>query len=136
MGCIMTYSEKLKDPRWQRKRLEIMQRDKFTCQRCYDSETTLHVHHRNYTYGKEPWEYESNELVTLCSECHENETAAASGLESHLKQLKTFMFAEDLNEIIEKIGLCWNKFEIPSDVFAASFECECDLDLMLQKGKK
>lgn len=30
------YSQKLLDPRWQRKRLEILQRDDFTCQVCSD----------------------------------------------------------------------------------------------------
>ena len=33
---IMNYSEQLKSPKWQKKRLEIMQRDKFTCQLCGD----------------------------------------------------------------------------------------------------
>jgi 5-methylcytosine-specific restriction endonuclease McrA len=28
------YSEKLRDPRWQKKRLEIFQRDNFICQNC------------------------------------------------------------------------------------------------------
>jgi len=28
----LTYSEKLKDPRWQKKRLEILSRDNFTCE--------------------------------------------------------------------------------------------------------
>lgn len=66
-----TYSEQLKDPRWQKKRLEIMERDKFTCQRCYDDESTLHVHHKHYHKGRMPWDYEPHELVTLCESCHE-----------------------------------------------------------------
>jgi Zn finger protein HypA/HybF involved in hydrogenase expression len=65
-----TYSELLKDPRWQRKRLEILQRDSFTCQSCMDSESTLHVHHKHYIKGRLPWEYEEHELVTLCESCH------------------------------------------------------------------
>ena len=32
----MGYSEKLKDPRWQKKRLEILERDNFRCQYCGD----------------------------------------------------------------------------------------------------
>lgn len=32
----MTYSQKLRDPRWQKKRLEILERDSFTCQHCHD----------------------------------------------------------------------------------------------------
>jgi 5-methylcytosine-specific restriction endonuclease McrA len=47
------YSEKLKDPRWQKKRLEILSGDDFTYQYCGNTEETLHVHH--YVYTGEPW---------------------------------------------------------------------------------
>lgn len=70
-----TYSEKLKDPRWQKKRLEILNRDEWTCQMCYDKDRTLHVHHKYYNKESEfPWEIEDKALVTLCEECHESET--------------------------------------------------------------
>lgn len=64
----MTYSEKLKDPRWQKKRLEILKRDKFTCQLCGDKDTTLHVHHKSY--GNNPWESKNKNLITYCCHCH------------------------------------------------------------------
>lgn len=64
----MTYSEKLKDPRWQKKRLKVLQRDKFSCQYCYDKETTLHVHHM--VYKNNPWDVSLNNLITLCKNCH------------------------------------------------------------------
>lgn len=70
MASKPTYSELLKDPRWQRKRLEILNRDEFRCQACMDSESTLHVHHKHYVKGRLPWEYEEFELVTLCESCH------------------------------------------------------------------
>jgi hypothetical protein len=69
----MTYLEKLRDPRWQKKRLEIMSRDNFSCQICEDTKSTLNVHHRMYFPGKEPWEYEDWCLVTLCENCHNDE---------------------------------------------------------------
>lgn len=62
------YSEKLKDPRWQRKRLEILQRDNWCCTKCGNKEATLHVHH--FQYSGEPWEIDSSLLVTLCKHCH------------------------------------------------------------------
>lgn len=68
------YTEKLLDPRWQRRRLEILNRDEFTCQECGNDEDTLHVHHRYYRRGSEPWEYPDAALVTLCKTCHEYET--------------------------------------------------------------
>lgn len=64
------YSENLKDPRWQKKRLEIMQRDNFTCQCCGDESTELHVHHKRYSSQLMVWEYDESELTTICKHCH------------------------------------------------------------------
>jgi 5-methylcytosine-specific restriction endonuclease McrA len=60
------YQDKLRDPRWQRKRLEIMQRDGFRCVVCDDGENELNIHHCYYARDKEPWEYEDHALATLC----------------------------------------------------------------------
>lgn len=69
-----TYREMLRDPRWQKKRLEIMQRDGFACRACSATHKTLNVHHTIYReYGTPPWEYESRVLVTFCEECHKEE---------------------------------------------------------------
>jgi hypothetical protein len=65
-----TYFEKLKDPRWQRKRLEVMQYREFKCEICDDDKQELHVHHKEYKSGKEPWEYSIYELECLCADCH------------------------------------------------------------------
>lgn len=66
----MKYFQKLRDPRWQRKRLDILERDGFQCQMCADKKEELQVHHKQYKRGKEPWEYDNNELEVLCSTCH------------------------------------------------------------------
>lgn len=79
-----TYWEKLKDPRWQKKRLEIMERDKFTCQHCRSKENTLNVDHRIYEKGKEPWEYENHKLVTLCEKCHKTIEAKRTAIKAFL----------------------------------------------------
>jgi hypothetical protein len=68
-----TYSDKLKDPRWQRKRLEIFERDNWTCVLCGDATNTLHIHHKVYFKNTDPWGYSSEHLETLCVSCHENE---------------------------------------------------------------
>lgn len=65
-----TYTELLKDPRWQRRKTQILTRDNFTCQLCGDKSTTLHVHHKYYQDGHLPWEYKDDVLVTLCEKCH------------------------------------------------------------------
>lgn len=69
----MTYKEKLKDPRWQQKRLKIFERDDWKCTKCGVNSNELHVHHKKYIRGLEPWDYENNYLETLCSNCHNNE---------------------------------------------------------------
>lgn len=65
----------LKDPRWQKKRLDILNRDNFKCQCCGNGELTLHVHHTKYIKGNDPWDYKNNFLVTLCELCHDSEHA-------------------------------------------------------------
>ncbi len=72
--CSMTkYAELLKDPRWQKKRLEILERDDWTCQWCGSKEKTLHVHHLCYVHGRDPWESPIHELLTVCEDCHASE---------------------------------------------------------------
>jgi hypothetical protein len=66
------YLEKLRDPRWQKKRLLILERDQFCCRSCSDPDSTLHVHHHYYT-GCDPWDIPDDALITLCEECHEEE---------------------------------------------------------------
>ena len=71
----MTYGEKLLDPRWQKKRLEVLQRDEFECKRCFTNNNILNVHHLRYVKGHEPWEYVDIDLITLCQLCHKSVTA-------------------------------------------------------------
>lgn len=69
----MKYSDKLKDPRWQKKRLEIFERDGFCCVYCFDDSSMLSVHHLYYD-KKNPWESDNDILVTLCESCHNMES--------------------------------------------------------------
>ena len=68
----MTYAEKLKDPRWQKKRLKILERDGFMCTVCEGTKKTLHVHHVGYG-GNNPWDTDDDLLTTMCEDCHEDE---------------------------------------------------------------
>ena len=65
-----SYWELLKDPRWQRKRLEVMERDGFKCAECGATDKTLNVHHTYYAKGAAPWEYDCWSLRCLCDSCH------------------------------------------------------------------
>ena len=69
----MEYWQKLKDPRWKKLRLEAMEKADFHCESCGNGEKTLNVHHKQYFKGREPWDYELKQLITLCEYCHEFE---------------------------------------------------------------
>lgn len=96
----MTYSEKLKDPRWQRKRLEIFNRDDWTCQNCKATNKTLVIHHLKYSGN--PWEVENEFLKTLCEDCHESshdEISINAAKEELLFEIKDFKLLT-LNSLI------------------------------------
>jgi len=67
----MSFFEQYKSPEWQKKRLEALHAAEFSCQRCYDSESQLHVHHKRYVKGRKIWEYGVGELEVLCEMCHD-----------------------------------------------------------------
>lgn len=70
----MDYKAQLKHPKWQKKRLEIMQRDGFKCRICKSEEKQLQVHHLYYLPNTKIWEYDNEGMVTVCNEHHEQLT--------------------------------------------------------------
>lgn len=66
-----SYREKLLDPRWQKLRLQVLERDGWACRACEDKDSTLHVHHGYYPKGGDPWDAEQSVLWTLCEACHD-----------------------------------------------------------------
>lgn len=124
-GCYMvnkkTYLDKLKDPRWQKKRLEILERDEWFCQICGNNESTLHVHHRVYIKDKEPWDYPDEYLVTLCEDCHEIEREQIKKvIDNFVEATKLTFFSADI--ICLATGLYYNKIPYPSEVTASIIE--------------
>lgn len=81
MSRKLDYKEQIKSPKWQKRRLEIMQRDSFTCQICGETEKQLHVHHTIYIPGREIWDYFDSNLITLCEDCHKKEHG--NGFDDH-----------------------------------------------------
>lgn len=77
----MTYAEQLKSPMWQRKRLQVLEMHNFSCENCGDSESTLHVHHKLYIKGRMAWDYNADQLASLCESCHQAEHAFRSELD-------------------------------------------------------
>lgn len=82
-----TYWELLKHPKWQEKRLLIMQRAGFRCEQCDTNEVTLNVHHTYYEKGKAPWEYPDESLHCLCEPCHEEADGLRLALLREIGQL-------------------------------------------------
>lgn len=64
----MNYQKQLLDPRWQKKRLRILERDNWMCTLCGDNKSTLHIHHTRY--GTYAWEVDDEFLKTRCCHCH------------------------------------------------------------------
>lgn len=116
------YSDKLKDPRWQKLRLRVFERDEWTCQICFDQESQLKVHHKYYIQGKDPWDYPLDAFVTLCEKCHaeewENRPEAEYALIRALKE-KGF-FAADLQSLAEGV----RKMELlhSDEIVASAYE--------------
>lgn len=70
-----SYAEKLRDPRWQKKRLELLEAAGWQCSMlesgvCRNTVATLHVHHKLYLRNKDPWDYEDWAYSVLCEYCH------------------------------------------------------------------
>lgn len=94
------YSKKLLDPQWQKKRLEILNRDEFKCQWCGDVKSTLHVHHKKYENGLSPWEYPDESMITLCSRCH-----SITHLPFEIIEDRGFLKVQDLIDINPQVIL-------------------------------
>lgn len=67
----MNYVDQLRHPKWQEKRLRILDRDNWTCSFCGNKEDILHVHHKEYSKGKKAWEYDNDNFISLCEHCHD-----------------------------------------------------------------
>ena len=118
----MTYRDRLLDPRWQKKRLEIMDRDGFKCGYCPNTHITLHVHHKYYLPNADPWDYPNEALITLCENCHiiEEELKSCQGdfirmlqkigfLNAHFEQCATRGKMLDFKDVYSFFSLGDNK---------------------------
>lgn len=98
-----TYAKLLQDPRWQKKRLKIMERDGWKCIICKGENDTLHVHHRYYKSSEGPWDYPDRALVTLCRQCHDlYGHGTLSGVDYLISEiLGSGAFYAELNELAD-----------------------------------
>ena len=85
-----SWNDQYKSPKWQKKRLEILERDEFTCLNCGSKDDQLHVHHIDYIYGNKVWEYNNCNFLTLCEKCHKK----AHKLKDSFKEILHQCFGE------------------------------------------
>lgn len=66
------YEDELQTNEWFEKRQEILKRDGYQCTKCGIEFVTMQVHHKFYYVPPiKAWQYEDDDLITLCKECHE-----------------------------------------------------------------
>lgn len=114
----MSYKEQLLDPKWQKKRLLILERDNWMCTDCFSKENTLHVHHLKYY--EYLWDTPNEELKTLCDKCH-------SDFENKLKSIPFLIKNQcrlKINDpfVLQCVGDVFNKWENLHDLFYLLWE--------------
>jgi hypothetical protein len=82
------YSQKLKDPRWQAKRVRILKRCDSKCEEC-GLTSGPEVHHCYYRYGREAWQYPDTALLALCHDCHKRRGEAEMDFRLFQQSLRT-----------------------------------------------
>jgi hypothetical protein len=90
----MSYSEQLKRPEWQRKRLEVLNAAGWKCQHCGANDSMLHVHHKRYVKGCVAWEYAASDLESLCEACHSEAHETKELIDEILAGLPTAMWMD------------------------------------------
>jgi len=105
---MITWYEQLRDPRWQKKRLHILEQHKFQCVDCGSTLKTLHVHHLIYKKKKAPWEYEDCELTVLCEDCHKKCHKNIDQLNQAIDLMKVYSVGSEIDLTLGFVkGLLW-----------------------------
>lgn len=120
---------KYKHPKWQRRRLEIMERSNFTCEACGETEVELQVHHKTYRPGADPWEYEDSNLVSLCRPCHEQRTHLDRSVRSATADLTN----DQLQDLLDEIDRRRNRIDVTGDWNKADSDELEELDELRRK---
>jgi len=94
----MTYYEMLKHPKWQKKRLEVLELNRFRCENCGNAEDQLNIHHGYYDNSLKLWEYDNDTLYCYCETCHKEAHELLLDLNHGLGRIDIFL----LDSIITK----------------------------------
>jgi len=97
----VNYSDQLKMPQWKERRLQILERDNYTCQECGNDDVELHVHHKVYIENRMAWDYNHLLLITLCPECHKKVHSRMTAIQERIG----FMTKEQLYFAVDIINM-------------------------------
>lgn len=119
------------DPRWQKLRLEVMNRDGWKCVACDASDITLNVHHIRYGYHL--WDVCMDDLQTLCRDCHKALGNHPKGGAHYVRRLEEegttelgFFDIDVLYVAYRHCPLCgWEEHNCHSG--SVIFTCECKI---------
>lgn len=91
------FFKQYKHPNWQKKRLEILERDDYTCVQCQETEKELQVHHGYYGRNMKPWDYPEETLWSLCDDCHKRN-------QHFLDEIKRLLGEANLDDLQVTLG--------------------------------
>ena len=99
------YRETLRDPRWQRRRLDVLNAANWRCQDagCLKTDAPLEVHHCYYIYGTKPWDYPPDAFLALCEGCHERRQKLEGGIKIELFRALRLVPIRRLEQIAWKL---------------------------------
>ncbi|MBY0480833.1 MAG: hypothetical protein K2Q21_05710 [Chitinophagaceae bacterium] len=98
----ISYSEKLKNPLWQKKRQYVLKRAENNCEDCGKTNVPLDIHHCYYVYGLEPWQYPYDALKALCRDCHNKRGEIERILRANLQSF-TYLELSHINGALDTI---------------------------------
>lgn len=112
-----SYAEKLKTLEWLEFRDSFIRRhtreNELPCCHACSNSRNLQVHHRRYKRGKEPWEYDDEDLVLICGDCHETVHSVAREFYDWLISIPPYEIRE-ASDLLEELVRC----KIPASAMA------------------
>lgn len=96
-----TYSDKLRDPRWQQKRLKLLEAAEWKCWSCESGTTNLQVHHQYYLRNTDPWDYEDDCYKVLCEDCHKTNQKSMETAHKFIARFHLILVLEEMSKASE-----------------------------------
>lgn len=109
------YDQDSTELQWIFKSDNIRIRDNYTCRLCGAKNVPLEVHHIRYLSGREIWDYEDGDLVSLCNDCHEGIHCREASFKlkegnfAYHRKYKGVGFVEELKDESVVLDVCWNE---------------------------